>query len=440
MCACFRGLDYLCGMKKRIAFHTLGCKLNFAETSTLARQLEAGGYELVDFRDEADIYVINTCYVTGTAEKKCRLAIHQAHRRNPGARIAVLGCFASLDPAGIAAMDGVDIILGSNDKFRLPEILQADKAPVTEGTSTANRDFIPAWSSHGRTRAFVKIQDGCDYFCSYCSIPFARGRSRSSGVAEVKDTIRQALSAGVKEIILTGVNTGDFGRHQGESFSELLRELDKMDDLRRLRLSSVEPDLLHDEIIALVASSGKLMPHFHIPLQSGSDRILKLMKRNYDAQLFRDLVLNIRERLPFAFIAADVIAGFPGETDADFMESLDLLRDLPLSFIHAFPYSARPGTASLRLPGQLPGSVITERNRELNLLAGQKKESFYKLNTGRTDRVLFESGKKSGWMQGFTENYLLVRTAFREELVNRIVAVKLEQLGSAPLAFNMPES
>ncbi|MHC1707370.1 MAG: tRNA (N(6)-L-threonylcarbamoyladenosine(37)-C(2))-methylthiotransferase MtaB [Bacteroidales bacterium] len=417
---------------KKIAFHTLGCKLNFSETSTLARTFREGEYEIVDFKEPADIYVINTCSVTGTAEKKCRLAIRQAHHRNPDASIAVVGCFSQLKPEEIAKLEGVDIILGSNDKFSLPELL-SDRFINTSAhqhistSEHGQESFIPSYSSNDRTRSFVKVQDGCDYYCSYCTIPFARGKSRSGSIANVMDTVSEALLRGMKEIILTGVNVGDFGKNTNENFYELLQELNRISRVDRIRISSVEPDLLTDEIIELVASSQKLLPHFHIPLQSGSDKILRLMKRRYPVETFRSRVLKIKNLLPHACIAADVIVGFPGESDEDFMETYKFINSLPISYVHVFSYSSRPGTLASKLTDQVKGSVIRERSHRLQHLSDQKKNEFNESCRGLKVKVLFESDNHKGYMHGFTENYIQVKTPFNPALVNAIIEVDLAE-------------
>lgn len=417
-------------MKKRIAFHTLGCKLNFSETSTLARSLRGDDYDVVDFKDTADIYVINTCSVTGTAEKKCKQAIKQAHHRNPDASIAVVGCFSQLKPDEIANLEGVDIILGSNDKFLLPEILATHQNLNTSahrhiGTSAHQINFIPSFSSNDRTRSFVKVQDGCDYYCSYCTIPFARGKSRSGSIAEVLDTVSEVLRLGMKEIILTGVNVGDFGKNSNEDFYALLTELDKINRIERIRISSIEPNLLTDQIIELVAKSGKLLPHFHIPLQAGSDKTLKAMKRKYAVEVFASRVMKIKELMPNACIAVDVITGFPGETEDDFMETYNLISTLPVSYTHVFSYSSRPGTLASKLTDAVHGDQIKDRSHRLQALSDHKKDNFYASCKGLKVKVLFESDNHQGFMHGFTENYIQVKTKYNKDLVNSIIEMQL---------------
>ena len=417
--------------KKRIAFQTLGCKLNFSETSSISRQFRDGGYEVVNFKDLANIYVINTCSVTGLAEKKCKQAISQAQRRNPNARIAVVGCFSQLKPEVVSALKGVDLILGSTSKFELFERLQMDSSKVSqihvdekEGQLT---EFVPSFSSGDRTRSFVKVQDGCDYFCAYCTIPFARGHSRSGHISQVLDMVSEVLRQGIKEIILTGVNVGDFGRKQGETFLDLLISLEEVKRISRIRISSIEPDLLNNDIIELVAKSHKFLPHFHIPLQSGSNHILSLMKRRYPREVFENRVLSIRSLMPDACIAADVIVGFPGETDDDFIETLQFIEKLSISYVHVFTYSERPGTLAENLTNSVPHAIRTERSRLLHDLSTRKKHEFYERCIGKTFQVLFESDNVNGFMHGFTENYIKVKTPFDPKMINQIVETKLTQ-------------
>jgi threonylcarbamoyladenosine tRNA methylthiotransferase MtaB len=412
-------------IKKRIAFHTFGCKLNFSETSSIAREFREGSFEIVDFKEEADVYVINTCSVTGTAEKKCKFAIKQAHRRNPEARIAVIGCFSELKPEEIAAFEGVDIILGSNNKFRLPEILLSDDSAGSWQSAVGSRlEFVPSYSSGERTRSFVKVQDGCDYFCSYCTIPFARGNSRSGNISEVLDLVSKVLKEGFKEIILTGVNVGDFGRKNGETFFDLLKALNEINRLQRVRISSIEPNLLTDDIIEFVATSRNLLPHFHIPLQSGSNKILKLMKRKYERSVFESRVTKIKAVMPHACIAADVIVGFPGETEDDFQETFDFIQKLPISYVHVFSYSERPGTKAAEMTNQVDGKSKSSRSQRLHSLSEIKKREFYESCKGLPSKVLFESDNHDGFMHGFTENYIKVSAPYNPQWVNEIVAVE----------------
>jgi threonylcarbamoyladenosine tRNA methylthiotransferase MtaB len=411
-----------------IAFHHFGCKVNFAEASALSRQFKERGFQIRNFRERADVYVISTCVVTAVAEKKCRAAIRQAHKLNPEGKIAVIGCFPELSPGELEKMEGVSIVLGHSGKFSLPEAVEKLFSPSNYGRPhlPAATDFIPSWSYGDRTRSFLKIQDGCDYYCSYCTIPLARGHSRSDRIENVIRNTKEIAQAGIKEIVLTGVNIGDFGRHNNESFTELAKALKKVDAISRIRISSIEPDLLNDEIIDLVASSGKFMPHFHIPLQSGSDKVLKLMKRKYDTKLFVSRIRKIRELLPLACIATDVIVGFPGETDSDFRESYEFIEKLELSYMHVFSYSRRENTLASKMPEPVQDKIKKERSQLFHKLSELKKNAFYLENKGSDAKVLFEGDNSGGFMHGFTENYIKVRTKYNPELVNQIVEVKLD--------------
>ena len=416
---------------KRIAFQTFGCKLNFAETSTIARQFREDGYEVVEYRDEADIYVINSCVVTGNAEKKCRSAIRQAKRRNPKARVAVIGCFSQIKEDELAKMEEVDILAGNEEKFRLAELLKKNPEPEAcfsqVGDINKSEVFTPSWSSGYRTRSFLKIQDGCDYFCTYCIIPMARGRSRSATIADTIRTMKEITATGIREVVLSGVNIGDYGKQHGESFYALIQELDKVDGIERIRISSIEPDLLDEEIINFVANSKKFLPHFHIPLQSGSDKILKSMQRKYKREVFAKRVNEIKKYMPEACIAADVIIGFPDETEEDFRETYDFLNGMDISYMHVFTYSERPGTKAAGLNGKITNAVKRERSRMLHDLSDTKKAAFYRKNIGTKAFVLFESDNSGGFMHGFTGNYLKVKTAYKKELVNEIMEVWLER-------------
>jgi threonylcarbamoyladenosine tRNA methylthiotransferase MtaB len=417
---------------KRIAFQTFGCKLNFAETSTIARQMKEEGYEVVAHKEEADIYVINSCTVTGNAEKKCRAAIRQAKRRNPDARVAVIGCFSQMKEDDLSKMKEVDLVIGNEEKFMLKNYLKDDlytgACHSFVGDISKSDIFTPSWSSGYRTRSFLKIQDGCDYFCTYCTIPFARGRSRSATIADTIRTTKEIASTGIREIVLSGVNIGDYGKQHDESFFKLIQELDKVDGIDRIRISSIEPDLLDEEMISFVANSEKFLPHFHIPLQSGSDKILKSMQRKYKREVFAKRVNEIREHMPKACIAADVIIGFPGETEEDFRETYDFLNGMDISYMHVFTYSERPGTKAAGLNGKITNAVKRERSRKLHELSDTKKAAFYKQNIGTKAFVLFESDNSGGFMHGFTGNYLKVKTPFKKELVNKIIEVELEKI------------
>lgn len=413
----------------KVAFHTLGCKLNFSETSTLARQLRQAGCEMAGFDEMADIYVIHTCTVTAIAEKKSRAAISQAHRRNPNARVAVIGCYSELSADKLRNLEGVHWVLGNEEKFNLTDFLTATVSEAPHSVSSPEsheKTFHAAFSSGDRTRSFLKVQDGCDHFCTYCAIPYARGRSRSATAADTLEVFRQAADSGIREVVLTGVNIGDFGRKNGESLYDLLRLLDKEAPVGRIRISSIEPELLTDDMIGLVASSRVLMPHFHLPLQSGSDTILKAMKRRYDTALFADRVSYILRNIPNACIVADVIVGFPGEDEECFAETNHFLEGLPLSGLHVFSFSPRPGTPASRYTGQVLPAAKKERSRLLQNLGARKQNTFYNQCRGMQVQVLFESDNVNGFMSGFSENYIRVKTPYNPSLVNQVVALELQ--------------
>jgi threonylcarbamoyladenosine tRNA methylthiotransferase MtaB len=414
-------------MKSRtVAFHHFGCKVNFAEESTLSRQFVEKGYELVDFRVPADVYVISTCIVTAVAEKKCRAAIRQAHKINPDAKIAVIGCYSELKKDEIAKIEGVNLILGHSGKFNLPDAIDEDHTEhPAEWKPYSRNDFIPSVSYGDRTRSFLKIQDGCDYYCSYCTIPLARGHSRSDTIGHVLQSASEVLKKGIQEIVLTGVNIGDFGRQNNETFLDLLKALDGMKELSRLRISSVEPDLLSDEIIELAGRSEKIMPHFHLPLQSGSDNLLKAMKRKYTRDHFMSRVEKIRSVLPLACIASDVIVGFPGETEDDFHQTFQLIENLDISYLHVFSYSARENTFASKMTGLVQDTIKKKRSNQLHALSDRKKKAFYLKNQGRETTVLFESDQSDGFMHGFTDNYIKVKTPFDPALINEVRHVTL---------------
>lgn len=424
--------------KKRIAFHTLGCKLNFSETSTISRQFGIDDFEVVDFGEQADFYVVHTCSVTAIAEKKCKTAVKQAHKRNPEAQVAVIGCAVQANPEMFSTMEGVSWVFGNNDKFRLGEVIQGQgnethiyghhQSYVSEINKT--REFFPSYSMGDRTRSFFKVQDGCDYFCSYCSIPFMRGRSRSESVENTMKVAREIAATELKEIILTGVNIGDFGRQNDESFLDLLRQLAALQGIERIRISSIEPELLNDSIIELVSVSGKLLPHFHIPLQSGSDKILQLMKRKYLRQVFANRVNRIKELMPDACIAADVIVGFPGETNEDFEDAYRFINSLDVTYLHVFTYSERPGTKALQMEGKVDEREKRRRSQLLHELSEAKKKYFYTQQIGKTAEVLWESDNINGFMHGFTGNYVKVRTPFDASLINQIKKVKILEVNT----------
>lgn len=420
-------MQYFCCMtKKRVAFHTLGCKLNFSETSTISRQLGTDDFQLVDFEDEADVYVVHTCSVTAVAEKKCRAAIRKAHKTNPSSEVVVMGCAAQAHPEAFEKMDGVSLVLGNNDKFRLKELLERqDGEPGHVSDISKIKEFVPSYSANDRTRSFFKVQDGCDYFCTFCSIPYMRGRSRSDSIENTMKVAREIASTEMREVILTGVNIGDFGHRNGEKFVDLLRELENLDGIDRIRISSIEPELLNDEIIELVASSTKLLPHFHIPLQAGSDKILALMKRKYKREVFASRIARIKELMPDACIAADVIVGFPGETPEDFEDSYRFINSLEVTYLHVFSYSERPGTRAVDFEGPVDEKDKRRRSVVLHELSESKKLAFYTSNIGKTFSVLWESDNVNGMMHGWTENYIHVRTPFIPALINRIEKVRL---------------
>jgi threonylcarbamoyladenosine tRNA methylthiotransferase MtaB len=417
------------GIKRRVAFHTLGCKLNFAETSTIARSFPEERFERVPAASGADIYVINTCSVTDTADRKCRQAIKKFIHQSPEAIIAVVGCYAQLNPSKIASIPGVDLVLGTNEKFDIAGYLSGFPKKGKQGIHSCafseNDTFNPSWSAGDRTRSFMKVQDGCDYSCSYCTIPMARGRSRNQGISSLVEEAGRIAGRGVKEIVITGVNIGDFGRSTGESFISLLRELVKTDGIERFRISSIEPNLLTNELISLTASEPKIMPHFHIPLQSGCDRILALMKRRYRRELFAERVASIKSFLPGAGIGADVIVGFPGETDEDFEETYSFLEGLPLTYLHVFNFSERPGTAAEKMTGKVPYPVREKRSRRLISLSEAKHRTFCVENEGKSCSVLFEHSKYAGMINGFTENYIKVELPWENAIAGRILTVRL---------------
>lgn len=420
---------------KRVAFYTLGCKLNFSETSTIARQFTELGFQRVLPSSQADVYVINTCSVTEHADKKCRQAIRKFAKQSPNAFIAVVGCYAQLKPDELATMEGVDLVLGTSQKGNIPMYIGEHnakaKAKVYSCEVDVINDFFPSYSSADRTRSFLKVQDGCDYHCTYCTIPHARGKSRNISIDQAVSQASEIAALGVKEIVLTGVNTGDFGRSTNENFLDLLKALEKVNGIERYRISSIEPNLITDEIIGFTASSQKFLPHFHIPLQSGSNRILGLMKRRYNRDKFADRVNRIKQVIPFAFIGVDVIVGFPGESDEDFALSFQLLEKLEPSFLHVFPYSERPGTPAANMTEKVQSSVKTQRAAKLQELSNKLHKNFYISNIGRYDEVLFESTKRNELMYGFTKNYVKVEHPYNRELIGRIVRMKLVRISES---------
>jgi len=417
---------------RKAAFHTLGCKLNFSETSTLARQLGEAGYARVHLDDAPDVVVINTCSVTDHADAKCRNAVRRAMQSNPEAFVVVVGCYAQLKPSEITLIEGVDLVLGAGEKFNLVEHLEGaskgEEARALAGEIKEVRDFVPGFSSGDRTRTFLKVQDGCNYFCAFCTIPLARGRSRSATVADTVREAQKAVAAGAKEIVLTGVNIGDFGTAHGETLLDLIQALDGLDGVTRFRISSIEPNLLTDEIIAFVGQSERFQPHFHIPLQSGSDNILSAMRRRYRTELYRNRIARIRELMPEASIGVDVIVGFPGETDEEFMTTVDFIKSLEISYLHVFTYSERPNTTALRIDDVVPVPVRKERNKTLRNLSLKAQRAQYEANLGKTVEVLFEDAEEDGLRMGYTSNYVRVAVPSAEVEGNVVRAVSLKRI------------
>ena len=420
---------------KTVAFHTLGCKLNFSETSTIARNLKDSGYQKVEFTDSANVYVINTCSVTANADKECRTIVKNAMKANPDGFVVVVGCYAQLKPQEIAEMEGVDLVLGAAEKFNIAEYLDdinKKEETIVHSCEIEEADFyVGSYSIGDRTRAFLKVQDGCDYKCTYCTIPLARGISRSDTVENVIKNANEIAQKGIKEIVLTGVNIGDYGKGEfgnkkhEHTFLELVQELDQVDAIERIRISSIEPNLLKNETIDFVSKSNRFVPHFHIPLQSGSDEILKKMKRRYLSNLYLDRVTKIREVMPNACIGVDVIVGFPGETEEIFMETYNFLNELPISYLHVFTYSERDNTEAIEFEGVVDQGERKRRNKMLRILSEKKRQAFYQSQLNSTQKVLWEHDNKEGKMFGFTENYVKVQTDFNPELVNETQIVDL---------------
>ncbi len=414
---------------KSVAFYTLGCKLNFSESSTIARQMEGEGFARKEFTDGADLYVINTCSVTDNADKKCRKVVKEALKHNANARVVIIGCYAQLKPEEIASIPGVDMVLGAAEKFNLAhhlkEIGNSPKAIIHNSPIKETNEFVAGYSFGDRTRTFLKVQDGCNYFCSFCTIPLARGFSRSDTIANTVEQAQKVAQTGVKEVVLTGVNIGDFGRQNGETFFDLVKELDQVEGISRFRISSIEPNLLSEEIIEFAANSNKFVPHFHIPLQSGSNKILKLMRRRYVRELYTDRVARIKATMPNCCIGVDVIVGFPGETEEDFIDTYNFINELDIAYLHVFPYSERPNTTAVRMEGVVPQHERNRRVKMLRILSDKKRRAFYQQHIGQTYTVLFEAEENSGMMNGFTENYIKVKTPYDPLLVNELVQVKL---------------
>lgn len=417
---------------KKVAFYTLGCKLNYSETSTIARKFEDKGYKKVDFTDQPDIFIINTCSVTENADKKCHKVVREARAISPNAYVAIIGCYAQLKPKEISEIPGVDAVLGAAEKFQLVELLDGfvrpEKATVYSSDIAVATTFNSSFSINDRTRTFLKVQDGCDYSCSFCTIPLARGASRSDSIENIVTTAQEIAKTEVKEIVLTGVNTGDFGIQNGErkeKFIDLIKALDEIEGIERFRISSIEPNLLTDEIIEFVAQSKKFVPHFHIPLQSGSNKILKLMRRRYQRELYVSRVEKIKSLMPHCCIGVDVIVGFPGETKEDFLETYQFLNELNISYLHVFTYSERNNTPASALPESVSLKERSDRSKMLHILSDKKRRAFYDENLEKEYTVLFENDVEAGKMLGFTENYVRVSANYDPLLINELKKVRL---------------
>jgi threonylcarbamoyladenosine tRNA methylthiotransferase MtaB len=424
---------------KKVAFHTLGCKLNFSETSTIARLFEEQGYSKVDFKEPSDIYVINTCSVTANADKECKQIVKSALNISPDAYVVIVGCYAQLKPEEIANIEGVDLVLGASEKFKLlnylNDLTKKSKAEVYSCEIEEANFFVDSYSFGDRTRVFLKVQDGCDYNCSFCTIPLARGSSRSDTITNAVKNANDISKKNVKEIVLTGVNLGDFGNNASktsnrkeETFFDLVKELDQVEGINRFRISSIEPNLLKDEIIEYVAQSKRFVPHFHIPLQSGSNKMLKAMRRRYLRELYAERVATIKKTMPHCCIGVDVIVGFPGETEEDFLDTYNFLNELDISYLHVFTYSERDNTDAIHLKDIVPVAIRKKRNKMLRILSAKKLRSFYEQHLNKTRTVLFETENKEGFMYGFTDNYIKVKTAFDPLLMNQLKEVTLKQL------------
>ena len=417
---------------KTVALHTLGCKLNFSETSAITRMLEQDGFVKKNFDEPADVYVINTCSVTDNADKECRQLVRRIQRKSPMSMVVVTGCYAQLKPEEIASIDGVDLVLGAAEKFNITKHLKyltkGNSAKICSCDIDEVTDFNASFSIAERTRSFLKVQDGCNYNCSFCTIPMARGKSRSDSINNVIDNVKNLVKSGIKEIVLTGVNLGDFGGNTvdtTENFYSLLQTLENIDGVERYRISSIEPNLLSDEIIKLVAGSKKIMPHFHIPLQSGSNKILGLMRRRYKKEFYKEKIHLIKKLMPHCCIGVDVIVGFPGETDEDFKETFDFLHSLDISYLHVFTYSERDNTHASKIKPVVPINVRNSRNKILRNLSYQKLQSFSQQHINQTRKVLFEGYNKNGMMEGFTDNYIKITAPYKAEWVNNIIDWKI---------------
>jgi len=422
-------------MNKKVAFYTLGCKLNYSETSSIGRLFNQAGYSTVEFTDTPDVFVINTCSVTDNADKKCKRVVKEALKISPNAYVTIVGCYAQLKPKEIAEIPGVDMVLGAAEKFQIidhiTDLTKKPKAVIYNQPVSEANQFVPSWSFGDRTRTFLKVQDGCDYSCTFCTIPLARGSSRSDTIKNVINQAAEIAASGVKEIVLTGVNLGDFGIRDGkreDKFLDLVKALDEVEGIDRIRISSIEPNLLTDEIIEFVAVSKRFVPHFHIPLQSGSDKILGLMRRRYKRELYTDRVAKIKELMPDCCIGVDVIVGFPGETREDFIDTYNFLNTLNVSYLHVFTYSERENTLASEMSGTVPGSTRAERSKMLHMLSDKKRRAFYETQLNKTEEVLFEGDIKDGFMHGFTRNYVKVKTKYDPILVNELKTVYLTNI------------
>lgn len=424
-------------MNKKVAFYTLGCKLNFSETSAIGRQFNDAGFETVSFTDKADVYLINTCSVTDHADKKCRKVVKEALKHSPNAYVAIVGCYAQLKPQEISEIPGVDIVLGAAEKFRIVEYIsdltKQEKGLIFNQDISETRDFIPSYSFGERTRTFLKVQDGCDYTCSFCTIPLARGSSRSDTIENVIKQANEIALSGVKEIVLTGVNLGDFGIRNGQredKFYDLIKALDQVEGIDRIRISSIEPNLLSNEIIQFVSLSNKFVPHFHIPLQSGSNRILGMMRRRYKRELYAERINEIKKLMPDCCIGVDVIVGFPGESREEFLETYNFLNELDVSYFHVFIYSERENTDAVFMKGAVPGSQKSDRSKMLHILSEKKRRAFYDSQIGKFAEVLFEADQKNGFMHGFSRNYVKVKAPYDPLMINEMRQVKFENIAS----------
>lgn len=414
---------------KKAAFYTLGCKLNFSETSTISRQLTDLGFSKAEFNEGADVFVINTCSVTENANRECRRIIRKAKKKSPDSTVIVTGCYAQLKPEAISCIDGVDMVVGANEKFNIPSLLKKFSSQTTEihGCSINNLNYFSSYSLHDRTRSFLKIQDGCDYPCTYCTIPLARGKSRSDTISNIVKNAEEIAKNGIKEIVLTGVNIGDF-KQEEMRFIDLIKQLDQVNGIERYRISSIEPNLITDEIIDFVKDSKKFMPHFHIPLQSGSDNVLKMMKRRYNTKLYFEKIKKIQKAIPNVCIGADVIVGFPGETDLEFNKTLNFIKDLNISYLHVFSYSERENTKAILLDNNIDKPKRAERSKMLRILSSKLQRLFYKRFENTQQTVLFEKDNKDGFVYGFTENYIKIKIPFDNNLVKNSTNVLLNEI------------